>query len=76
MIWAKAEWGRYWAWDAKEDKDKRSFRIVQSSPSFVWPEAKNAAYRKWLVAFGASLTGLELDFWYDQFLRWSRHHFG
>ena len=25
-----------WAWDAKEDRDKRSFRIVQSSPSFVW----------------------------------------
>ena len=32
-----------WAWDAKEERDKRSFRIVQSSPSFVWPEAKEAA---------------------------------
>jgi len=57
-----------WAWDEKEKRDERSFRIVQSSPQFVWPEAKNAAYRKWLVAFGRALSGLELDFWYDQFL--------
>jgi phytanoyl-CoA hydroxylase len=57
-----------WAWDEKEKREERSFRIVQSSPSFVWKEAKDAAYRKRLVQFGAALTGLELDFWYDQFL--------
>ncbi len=57
-----------WAWDAKEARDERSFRIVQSSPSFVWKEARDAAYRKWLVEFGAALTGLKLEFWYDQFL--------
>jgi hypothetical protein len=57
-----------WAWDAKEDKENRSFRIVQSSPSLVWAEADEAAYRKWLVAFGSELTGLKLEFWYDQFL--------
>jgi phytanoyl-CoA hydroxylase len=57
-----------WAWDAKETREERSFRIVQSSPSFVWKDVKDMAYRKWLVQFGRSLTGLELDFWYDQFL--------
>lgn len=57
-----------WAWDAKEDRENRSFRIVQSSPSLVWAEADEAAYRKWLVAFGSELTGLKLEFWYDQFL--------
>jgi hypothetical protein len=57
-----------WAWDEKEALDKRSFRIVQSSPSFVWKEIGDQAYRKWLVAFAQSLTGLELAFWYDQFL--------
>ncbi len=57
-----------WAWDANEARENRSFRIVQSSPSFVWAEATKAAYRQWLVAFGSALTGLNLAFWYDQFL--------
>jgi len=57
-----------WAWDAKEEKDERSFRIVQSSPSLVWADADDAAYRKWLVAFGSALMNLKLEFWYDQFL--------
>lgn len=57
-----------WAWDAKEKREERSFRIVQSSPSFVWREIRDAAYRKWLVAFGTSLMNLKLEFWYDQFL--------
>lgn len=57
-----------WAWDEKEKREDRSFRIVQSSPSFVWKDVKDMPYRKWLVAFGRQLTGLELDFWYDQFL--------
>ncbi|HUO88900.1 MAG TPA: phytanoyl-CoA dioxygenase family protein [Rhizomicrobium sp.] len=57
-----------WAWDEKEKREERSFRIVQSSPSFVWKDARDATYRKWLVAFGSALTGLRLEFWYDQFL--------
>ena len=57
-----------WAWDAKEKREDRSFRIVQSSPSFVWKEIREAAYRKWLIAFGSRLMNLELEFWYDQFL--------
>lgn len=57
-----------WAWSADEDIKERSFRIVQSSPSFVWKEIKAAAYRQWLLKFGAQLMGMDLVFWYDQFL--------
>ncbi len=57
-----------WAWDAKEKKEERSFRIIQSSPSLVWPEIAEQAYRKWLVEFGSSLMHQKLAFWYDQFL--------
>ena len=57
-----------WAWSDKEDLKDRSFRIIQSSPSFVWKEIREAAYRQWLLAFGSALLGLELSFWYDQFL--------
>ncbi|HEY1447960.1 MAG TPA: phytanoyl-CoA dioxygenase family protein [Caulobacteraceae bacterium] len=57
-----------WAWDENEPLENRSFRIVQSSPSFVWKDIRDQAYRKWLLAFGAALTGLTLEFWYDQFL--------
>ncbi|HZZ34557.1 MAG TPA: hypothetical protein VFE03_02435, partial [Caulobacteraceae bacterium] len=47
-----------WAWDAKEKKEDRSFRIIQSSPSLVWPDIAEQAYRKWLVAFGSALMNL------------------
>ena len=57
-----------WAWSDKEDLKGRSFRIIQSSPSFVWKEIRETAYRKWLLGFGSALIGLELSFWYDQFL--------
>ena len=57
-----------WAWDAKEAKQDRSFRIIQSSPSFVWREIAQTAYRQWLIAFGSALMNLDLAFWYDQFL--------
>jgi hypothetical protein len=57
-----------WAWDEKEKREERSFRILQSSPSFVWKEIRGAAYRKWLVAFGSALMHRNMMFWYDQFL--------
>jgi phytanoyl-CoA hydroxylase len=57
-----------WAWDAAEDRDKRSFRIVQGSPSHVWKDIRDQAYRKWLVAFASVLMNKKLEFWYDQFL--------
>ena len=57
-----------WAWDDKESKENRSFRIVQSSPSLVWKNIAEQDYRKWLVAFGSALMDLKMEFWYDQFL--------
>jgi hypothetical protein len=58
-----------WAWDEKEPLEGRSFRIVQSSPSFVWKEIAGQPYRKWLKSFAEALMGgMQLSFWYDQFL--------
>jgi phytanoyl-CoA hydroxylase len=57
-----------WAWDAKESLENRSFRIVQSSPSFLWKDIRQSAYRQWLVAFASSLMSQSMEFWYDQFL--------
>ena len=68
ILGAKEKLAFDWAWDAKETKAERSFRIVQSSPTFVWPEIADTAYRKWLLEFGSALMGLKLSFWYDQFL--------
>ena len=57
-----------WAWDENEDRENRSFRIVQSWPSLVWKDIADQAYRKWLVAFGSGLMQTPMAFWYDQFL--------
>jgi phytanoyl-CoA hydroxylase len=57
-----------WAWDESEDREDRSFRIVQSWPSLVWKEIADQPYRKWLVEFGSALMGKPMAFWYDQFL--------
>ncbi len=57
-----------WAWSKGEALADRSFRIVQSSPSFVWKEIRDQPYRHWLIAFGQALMGFDLAFWYDQFL--------
>jgi phytanoyl-CoA hydroxylase len=68
LLEEKERYANDWAWDAKEKREERSFRIVQSSPSFVWKEIRDAAYRKWLVDFASHLMNLKLAFWYDQFL--------
>ena len=57
-----------WAWRADEPREARSFRIVQASPTKVWPEIATQPYRLWLTAFAAQLMALPLEFWYDQFL--------
>jgi phytanoyl-CoA hydroxylase len=57
-----------WAWDEAESLEERSFRIVQSSPSFVWRDIARARYRLWLTAFAEGLMRRPLEFWYDQFL--------
>jgi ectoine hydroxylase-related dioxygenase (phytanoyl-CoA dioxygenase family) len=57
-----------WAWDKDKDKGERQFRILQSSPTVIWPEFNDAIFRKWAVQFASSLMGFPVEFWYDQFL--------
>jgi phytanoyl-CoA hydroxylase len=57
-----------WAWDASEEREQRSFRIVQSAPELVWPEVKDATFRTWAATFGSALLGKPVAFWYNQFL--------
>ncbi|HEX4904552.1 MAG TPA: phytanoyl-CoA dioxygenase family protein [Acidimicrobiales bacterium] len=57
-----------WAWDASEEKEARSFKIVQSWPELVWPEIVDAPFRTWAAVFGSALLGKEVAFWYNQFL--------
>ncbi|MGH6993148.1 MAG: phytanoyl-CoA dioxygenase family protein, partial [Caulobacteraceae bacterium] len=68
LIREKERYANDWAWSDKEDLEDRSFKIIQSSPSFVWREIADRPYRKWLKRFGEGLMGMELSFWYDQFL--------
>src|SRR3974390_1280040 len=64
----KAKLANEWAGSDKEELKDRSFRIIQSSPSFVWKEIAEQPYREWLLRFGEALMGMELSYWYDQFL--------
>jgi phytanoyl-CoA hydroxylase len=57
-----------WAWSEDEARDERSFRIIQSSPSLVWPGITEARFRAWAVGFASDLVGRPVEFWYDQFL--------
>jgi ectoine hydroxylase-related dioxygenase (phytanoyl-CoA dioxygenase family) len=68
LIAKKEKLANDWAWSDKEAREDRSFRIIQSSPSFVWKDIAEQPYRKWLLRFGDALMGLELSYWYDQFL--------
>lgn len=57
-----------WAWSEKEDREKRSFRIIQAGPQLAWPEIEHAEFRKWAVRYGSALLGKDVEFWYSQFL--------
>ena len=58
-----------WAWEKGKSRDEREFKILQSSPTMLWPDAVSGApFRKWAVDFASALMGFELEFWYDQFL--------
>jgi phytanoyl-CoA hydroxylase len=57
-----------WAWETGEDKDVRSFKIVQAFLGWVRPDVAGFAHRRWLTEFGSALMGRKLEFWYDQFL--------
>ena len=57
-----------WAWEKGKSKENREFKIVQGSPTYVWPEISRTAFRGWMLKFGSALMGADLEFWYDQFL--------
>jgi ectoine hydroxylase-related dioxygenase (phytanoyl-CoA dioxygenase family) len=57
-----------WAWEKGRTLEQREFKIVQGMPSLVWPEVSLAAFRVWALAFGSSLLGREVEFWYDMYL--------
>ncbi|HTO70160.1 MAG TPA: phytanoyl-CoA dioxygenase family protein [Myxococcota bacterium] len=58
-----------WAWEAGTDRDKRKFKIVQTSPSlFRKGELENERFRTWATDFASALLGRPVEFWYDQFL--------
>ncbi|MDP1794362.1 MAG: phytanoyl-CoA dioxygenase family protein [Acidimicrobiales bacterium] len=57
-----------WAWSEAEDRENRSFRIIQAGPQLAWPEIDRARFRNWAVVYGAALLGKDVEFWYSQFL--------
>ena len=57
-----------WAWEKGTDKENRPFKILQSSPTVIWPDFNDAIFRKWAVHYGSALLGQPVEFWYDQFL--------
>lgn len=57
-----------WAWEKGTPRDERAFKIVQGSPTRVWPEIKATRFRRWMLEFASALTGQPMEFWYDQFL--------
>src|SRR5687767_7270744 len=57
-----------WAWSADEERENRSFKIIQAGPQLAWPEIEHAAFRKWAVEYGSVLLGKTVEFWYSQFL--------
>jgi hypothetical protein len=57
-----------WAWEKGVSQSDRAFKIVQGSPTLVWPEIANARFRRWAIGFASSLLRRDVEFWYDQFL--------
>ena len=57
-----------WAWEKGKSKDEREFKIVQGSPTYVWPEIAQTPSRAWMLSYGSALLGSGVEFWYDQFL--------
>ena len=57
-----------WAWEKGTSREDRKFRIVQGSPSHIWPEINEMRFRQWMIGFAADLLGKPVEFWYDQYL--------
>jgi ectoine hydroxylase-related dioxygenase (phytanoyl-CoA dioxygenase family) len=57
-----------WAWEKGKSLADRDFKIVQSSPTLIWPQFASARFRVWSIAFASALMRRDMEFWYDQFL--------
>lgn len=57
-----------WAWEKGVARENRAFKIVQGSPTMVWPEIAETLFRRWMLEFGGALMGRPVCFWYDQLL--------
>jgi phytanoyl-CoA hydroxylase len=58
-----------WAWEAGTERERRAFKIVQTSPSLLrGSELAGERFRVWATAFASRLLGWDAEFWYDQFL--------
>jgi ectoine hydroxylase-related dioxygenase (phytanoyl-CoA dioxygenase family) len=57
-----------WAWEKGKSKEEREFKIVQGSPTLVWPGIAQAPFRLWALEFGSALMRRDVEFWYDQYL--------
>lgn len=63
-----------WAWEKGTPREARAFKIVQSSPTRLWPELSESRFRRWAVEYAGALMGRPLEFWYDQFLAKPPHN--
>jgi phytanoyl-CoA hydroxylase len=57
-----------WAWGEGTDRRRREFKILQGSPSRNSTEFADAPFRVWAIDFASELLGVDVEFWYDQFL--------
>ena len=57
-----------WAWEKGTPREERRFRIVQASPTHLWPELARERFRVWSGEYASSLMKRPCVFWYDQFL--------
>ena len=57
-----------WAWGKGTPREERKFKIVQGSPSHIWPEINDTQMRRWMNEFNSALLGDPVEFWYDQYL--------
>jgi phytanoyl-CoA hydroxylase len=57
-----------WAWEKGTSREERAFKIVQGSPTLVWPGVVETRARRWMLEFAGALMRRPVEFWYDQFL--------
>jgi ectoine hydroxylase-related dioxygenase (phytanoyl-CoA dioxygenase family) len=63
-----------WAWEKGTPREARAFKIVQASPTRLWPDLNESRFRRWAIEFAGALMGRPLEFWYDQFLAKPPHN--